>query len=1093
MEVERLSARVEADTRGAERSIDRLDRKLDEAAKDRVARIRVVQTGSTLGGAVRPSASDRARAQQRDSGGRFSGGRNGSGGGNGGGVDGKKNGGFFDGMTRSILKAKSVLGSLNLVFGAMKFSLLIGGAAQAAVAITALGGAAIALLSSLGPLTGLVGLLPGAFLGLAVGALAVVPAFAGFTKGLGSLVTAQDDAQKNALSLIQAQHGLTSAELIAARATRDYANARRDAAEAIEDAQFGAADAQINEERSVMALKSAYERLADVQAGIAGKTEEMTKVTDDFTGKQFEVARITYTAADRQADLQDALLGVREAELAVARAKDANQDAQINLNEVQSKGIANSDIMIDRQAALESAILGVAQAQTTLAEAQGAASGEGTKEFKKLTPAAQRFAKTLLGMRGQWQRLKDSTSGALFPGLTDGVTAGGGIIDAILPGLTKVSSAIGNVGRQFGKMLGDKKVQKDLNRFITGFAGHIRIITPGLVSVGKAFIGIAIAAKPLADFLVGAFARGADKFAEWVQTGRDTGKLEAFFERTVQALKDWGSILGNIGGGFAGIFRAASPLGQSLVGSMIEVTQRFETWTNSDAGQSKLSTFFASIRGTISGMVGLIGSLGLAWGRLFTSPEANKGTQMVLGFFQNAVPYVEEFISMFMKSELFQAFADAIVPIGKVLWAVFGPTGIAALVVRILGKIATGFLWMTNNVPGFATVLGTLVTAFAAFKVLQSVIGMVKAFNLVLKANPYVAIAAAVIAIGILIYKNWDKIKKFLIPVWNWIKKQADVIWNSGIVKVIRKAVMTLVSVVMTGVNAIIKVWKFLWPAIETVAKLIIASVKFLWKMLKLYIEIGIEIVKGLAWVWENVLWPVISKVVGWIVGLLSTIWDGLTAAWDIVWGVLTTTWSGLVTAVTSWVITPVAGIFSTIWDGITGAWDAIWTTLTGIWTTLVDDVTKWIITPLANVFSGMWEGMKTGLVAAVNFIVKILNGVIDGLNLLNPFEDIPYIPTWDANGNKVPLTNNRQSIVVPGTGVNGVPPQFLPGTVITPVDPSTMPVMTSVGSNGQPNMSANGLPSSIAAPSSPVVINQTFMEHQDPHAIASQIAWRLS
>lgn len=1021
-------------------------------------------------------------------------------------------------MTRSALKAKGVLGALSLVFGALKFSLLIAGAAQAAVALSALVGGAVALVSAMGPLVGVVGLLPGMFLGLGVAALAVLPAFAGFSKGLAALATAEGEAQKNAISLAQSQQSLAAAELSVTRAAQDYANARRDAAEAIEDAQFGAADAQIAEERSVMALKKAYENLANVQAGIAGKTEEMTKVTDDFTGKQFEVARITFKSADQQENLQEALLGVREAELAVAKAKDANQDSQLKLNELQSKGIANSDIMIDRSAALASAILSVQQAQMALAEAQGAVTGEGTKEFKALSPAAQKFAKLLVGMKGKWDSLKKSTSEAMFPGLTDGVLAGGSVIDAILPGLTKVSAAVGNVGRQFGVMLGDKRVQKDLSQFIAGFAGHIRQMTPGLVSFAKGFLGLAIAAKPLADFLVGAFARGADRFEKFINAGRETGQLEEFFGRTVQSLKDWGTILGNIGTGFFNIFQAASPLGQSLVQSMIDVTQRFEDWTSSDAGQQKMAGFFTAIRGTISGLFGLLGDLGKAWGNLFMSPEANTGTQAVLDFFRNAVPYVQEFIKMFMDSDLFKAFSAAIVPIGTVLWTIFGPTGIAVLVVNTLGKIAEGFVWMNDNVPGFAEVLGTLITAFAAFKVISTVVDSIKALNLALMANPWVVVAAAVIALGILIYKNWDTIKVYLLKAWNWIKGVADKVWNSGIVKVIRKAVLAVVDVVMVMVRGIIRAWKFIWPAVEKVLDFIWGGIKFFWNVLKKEFEIGQKIIKGLVWVFQHILWPVIKKVVGWIVDILggiwdilvvswditwavlsgiwnglvavvdtlliqpitsvvTTIWDGVVSAWNFMWAAMTLIWGGIKTAVTDWIITPLSGVFTTVWDGITAAWDTVWGILTGLWDGVSSAVGTYLIDPLASVFDGMWDGMKSGLVSTINFVIDMINYVITALNWVNPFDDIPYIPKLNASGGVIPTQTPLQNAMDLTNSVIAEQKYGIPTT------PTVWAHPTDDSATRQANISGT----------EKVVINQTFNERQDPHAVAAAIAWRIS
>lgn len=55
---------------------------------------------------------------------------------------------------------------------------------------------------------------------------------------------------------------------------------------------------------------------------------------------------------------------------------------------------------------------------------------------------------------------------------------------------------------------------------------------------------------------------------------------------------------------------------------------------------------------------------------------------------------------------------------------------------------------------------------------------------------------------------------------------------------------------------------------------------------------------------------------------------------------------------------------------------------------------------PIKKFFASVWDGITSGLKAAVNGAIWLLNGLIDGvnkivygINLVNPFNDIPYVP----------------------------------------------------------------------------------------------------
>ena len=109
-------------------------------------------------------------------------------------------------------------------------------------------------------------------------------------------------------------------------------------------------------------------------------------------------------------------------------------------------------------------------------------------------------------------------------------------------------------------------------------------------------------------------------------------------------------------------------------------------------------------------------------------------------------------------------------------------------------KIGEVIDFVTENADTLVPALGGLVAGFTAFKILSLVNGLVLAFNLgigatsiaaygsltpltafnaLIAANPFVAVALAVAALvvaGIALFRNWDKVKAAAIKLWDTIK-----------------------------------------------------------------------------------------------------------------------------------------------------------------------------------------------------------------------------------------------------------------------------------------------------------------------------------
>lgn len=162
-----------------------------------------------------------------------------------------------------------------------------------------------------------------------------------------------------------------------------------------------------------------------------------------------------------------------------------------------------------------------------------------------------------------------------------------------------------------------------------------------------------------------------------------------------------------------------------------------------------------------------------------------------------------------------------------------------------------------------------------------------------------------------------------------------------------------------------------------------------------------IELVAQLMqWWMTNVLLPIVEFLLGVLVGAFtvasSVIQTALEAAGTVIsWlgSVAKAVWDAIVTAV-GWLRDRVVGAWDAIVAGVRTALDWV----KGKWDWLQDKLST-IVGKIKDFLGGIWDGLKSGAKAAANAAIRIVNGiiggintVIDGINLL-PGVSIPHIP----------------------------------------------------------------------------------------------------
>ena len=381
-----------------------------------------------------------------------------------------------------------------------------------------------------------------------------------------------------------------------------------------------------------------------------------------------------------------------------------------------------------------------------------------------------------------------------------------------------------------------------------------------------------------------------------------------------------------------------------------------------------------------------------------------------------------------------ESLITAFMPIAEVLVPVLGQAidAVAQLVnsgefADVLQSIAAGLKavsdWISENrvlVETMAIVLGSLAAAWAlvngALSIWNVIAPIAKNSSAALAvANSFltspitlVTIAiGALIAIVILLVKNWDTVKETAIAVWENIKNalsSAAEWFNTNIIQPIVGFFTGLwesITEIAANIwNAIVSAFSgfaqwiqdkviqpikdFFAPIGEWFSKLFAGigqTVSDVFHnivvLVKGYLELVFTIWKTIGiWFYDNVIKPVVQ--------LFVDMWDGIcTLAADAWTGIQNVFWT-----VVAWfdtnVVKPVAAFFVGLWDGFTQAASDAWEAVKSVFSAVTGF--------FKDIFSKAWEGVvkvfdfagdiftniKDGILGVFKTIV---NGLIDGIN----------------------------------------------------------------------------------------------------------------
>lgn len=545
----------------------------------------------------------------------------------------------------------------------------------------------------------------------------------------------------------------------------------------------------------------------------------------------------------------------------------------------------------------------------------------------------------LADLKPGFDQLKLDVQRALFKGIADEVRL---LAKEYMPdlraGLTGVARELNLTAFEFSGFLKQAQTQKDVNELMTVAARIVANFRAALVPVLSVLRDVGITGAQVFEEITRGIGQAATDFAGWVSNVRASGQLREWMLGGVEAIKQLIQIVLMLGGIFGEIFAAFDAAGADFLGTIVQMIQAVAQFLSSVEGQAVLQQFAAALK-----------EIGAS----------------VSGFLLQSL------------KELTPALIEALPAFAKLI------TSLTKMLLPVIEKLAPAIenvaVFIGQNSDAIAGALIAIGALVAAFKIAAIAAGIL---NAILLLNPYVLIAAAIIALVALIIIYWDEIvavtKKawqavldFLSGVWNNIVEIATSVWG-GITDFFKRF-WPVILALFTGpigliVGLVIKHWDQIKAFTTSVWNAILDFLKSIGTALyNVFVQPLVDLANFVMGIWQRIVTEVstfLRPIIEIISGIFEIIHTIISTVLELIWLLIQRVWMDIQTTTTT-IWNAIVGFLTSIWNSIveqaTFIWNAVSTTISTVWNFLVS-LFHTLFDPLVAWWTGLWTSIQNAI-----------------------------------------------------------------------------------------------------------------------------------
>lgn len=329
-----------------------------------------------------------------------------------------------------------------------------------------------------------------------------------------------------------------------------------------------------------------------------------------------------------------------------------------------------------------------------------------------------------------------------------------------------------------------------------------------------------------------------------------------------------------------------------------------------------------------------------------------------------------------------------------------------------IGEAVAGLLEVFMAMPAplrtMIVVGGTLLAGLAAFA--GPILKAIQLFRLLgstmtlLAANPWVLAALALVAVTVLIIKNWDKVKETLEAVWGWMVDAAGAVadwfvekweWVTEMTSAAWDGITSGISDALSAIGgAITSAWEGFTSTITGALEAVGGAIVGAWDAITGAISTAVSTIGSVI----STGFEFVRSTVELYLGIYRTIFE---TAWAAIRFVVESVWQGIRTVVET-SVGLVRSLVEDAWNGLvvvtSTAWGAIKSTVETIGGGVISFVTG-IPNAITSAFSGLASLISTPFRVAFDGIKTAWNSTVGGFGFTAP----SWIPGLGGKGFTIP------------------------------------------------------------------------------------------